>query len=169
MVELDPVPRPVDHLLGFGTGDALITAQGAIGYAEAERRVGELAGWLASFGFASGARVATWLPKTVEACLMPLAAPRAGLVHVPVNPVLKRAQVAHILADSGASLLLTAGGRAATLEASDVPVACKLATEAGGGDALPPSNADPDSLAALMYTSGSTGRPKGVMLSHANL
>jgi acyl-CoA synthetase (AMP-forming)/AMP-acid ligase II len=33
---------------------------------------------------------------------MPLAAPRAGLVHVPVNPVLKRAQVAHILADSGA-------------------------------------------------------------------
>jgi acyl-CoA ligase (AMP-forming) (exosortase A-associated) len=34
---------------------------------------------------------------------------------------------------------------------------------------LPPSAAEPDSLAALLYTSGSTGRPKGVMLSHANL
>jgi acyl-CoA ligase (AMP-forming) (exosortase A-associated) len=34
---------------------------------------------------------------------------------------------------------------------------------------LPPSNADPDDLAALLYTSGSTGRPKGVMLSHANM
>ena len=33
---------------------------------------------------------------------MPLAAARAGLVHVPINPVLKHAQAAHILADSGA-------------------------------------------------------------------
>ena len=35
--------------------------------------------------------------------------------------------------------------------------------------ALPPSDADPDELAAILYTSGSTGRPKGVMLSHANM
>lgn len=169
MVPLDPVPRPLDHLLHFGSGDALLTAKGAVSYAEAERRVGTLAGWLASFGFAAGARVATWLPKTVDACLMPLAAPRAGLVHVPVNPVLKRAQVAHILADSGASLLLTAAARAATFEAGDVPVGCHVATEAGKGDPLPASSASPDALAALMYTSGSTGPPKGVMLSHANL
>jgi acyl-CoA synthetase (AMP-forming)/AMP-acid ligase II len=169
MVDLDPVPRPLDHLLSFGQGDALLTPHGAVSYAEAERRVGELAGWLASSGYAPGARVATWLPKSIEACLMPLAAPRAGLVHVPVNPVLKRAQVAHILADSDASLLLTAEGRAATLEAGDVPEGCQLASEAGRADPLPPSNADPNGLAALMYTSGSTGRPKGVMLSHANL
>ncbi|CAM3141031.1 Enterobactin synthetase component F [Sphingomonas antarctica] len=169
MVPLDPVPRPIDHLLGFGSGDALVMARDTLSYAAAERRVGELAGWLASFGFAPGARVATWLPKTLEACLMPLAAPRAGLVHVPVNPVLKRAQVAHILADSDASLLLTAAARAATLAAGDAPEDCKVATEAGRGEALPPSNADPHALAALMYTSGSTGRPKGVMLSHANL
>jgi long-subunit acyl-CoA synthetase (AMP-forming) len=38
-----------------------------------------------------------------------------------------------------------------------------------GSETLPPSAADPNSLAALLYTSGSTGRPKGVMLSHANL
>ena len=169
MVPLDPVPCPLDHLLQFGSGDALITARARVSYAEAERRVGELAGWLAGFGFEPGARVATWLPKTIEACLMPLAAVRAGLVHVPVNPVLKRAQVAHILADSGASLLLTADARAATLEAADLPDGCRVVTEAGRGDAMRPSAADPNSLAALMYTSGSTGRPKGVMLSHANL
>ncbi|MEV9402384.1 AMP-binding protein, partial [Klebsiella pneumoniae] len=34
---------------------------------------------------------------------------------------------------------------------------------------LSASNADPNTLAAILYTSGSTGRPKGVMLSHANL
>ncbi len=169
MVPLDPVPRPLDHLLTFGSGDALIMARETLSYAEAEQRVGELAGWLASFGFDVGARVATWLPKTVDSCLMPLAAPRAGLVHVPINPVLKRAQVAHILTDSGASLLFTAEARAATFEAQDLPPTCRVATVVGQGRPLPPSNADPDALAALMYTSGSTGQPKGVMLSHANL
>jgi acyl-CoA ligase (AMP-forming) (exosortase A-associated) len=102
---------------------------------------------------------------------MPLAAPRAGLVHVPVNPVLKRAQVAHILADSGARLLVTQSARIAALEPADVPAGCAIVTEEEltSGDVLPPSVADTDALAAILYTSGSTGRPKGVMLSHANL
>ena len=105
----DPTPRPIDHLLLDGKGDApaLVTKSVTLSYAEAENAVGALAAALAARGFAPGSRIATWLPKTVEACLMPLAAARAGLVHIPVNPVLRRAQVAHILADSGASLLLT--------------------------------------------------------------
>ena len=101
---------------------------------------------------------------------MPLAAARAGLVHIPVNPVLRRGQVAHILADSGASLLLTSEERAASLEPGDVPDTCLVWNDIdAGGPLLPPSNADPDALAAILYTSGSTGKPKGVMLSHANL
>lgn len=102
---------------------------------------------------------------------MPLAAPRAGLVHVPVNPVLKRAQAAHILADSGARLLVTQAARIAALERGDLPDGCTVVTEEElvSDDVLPPSRADTDALAAILYTSGSTGRPKGVMLSHANL
>src|SRR5690606_19794858 len=117
-----------------------------------------------------------WLAKGEMACLLPLAAARAGLVHVPVNPLLKRGQVAHILADSGASLLIGTSARLATLEPGDVPEACGVMSEevaqeegAATGDPLPASSVDPDTLAALLYTSGSTGRPKGVMLSHANL
>jgi acyl-CoA ligase (AMP-forming) (exosortase A-associated) len=166
----DPIPRPIDHVLLEGAPDApaLVSKAVTLSYADAENRVARLAGGLAALGLGSGARVATWLPKTVEACLMPLAAVRAGLVHIPVNPVLKRAQVAHILADSGASLLLTAPARADSLDAGDLGTAC-LWTQAEEGDALPPSRALPDALAAILYTSGSTGRPKGVMLSHANL
>lgn len=144
-------------------------------FAEAEATVGSMAGWLAVQGLSPGDRIATWLPKTRVACLMPLALARAGLVHVPVNPALRRVQVAHILADSGASLLITQEARAATLAAGDVPDACSVVDEAmlreGGPEAasLPRSGLDPHGLAAILYTSGSTGRPKGVILSHANL
>jgi acyl-CoA ligase (AMP-forming) (exosortase A-associated) len=173
----DPIPRPIDHVLLDGNADApaLVTKSVTLTYAQAEKAVGALAMILAARVFAPGARVATWLPKTVEACLMPLAAARAGLVHIPVNPVLRRAQVAHILADSGASLLLTSLERAASLTAEDVPLECSLwlENEAISARSLPetlePSSADCDKLAAILYTSGSTGRPKGVMLSHANL
>lgn len=169
MVPLDPVPQPIDRLTLRGRpGDVALDArEGPLDYAGLETAVGALAGWLAEQGPAPGDRVATWLPKTRTACLMPLAAARAGFVHVPVNPLLKHLQVEHILRDSGARLLLTQPDRAATLATGGWAVA--TAEPPLDGDVLPPSSADPHDLAALLYTSGSTGRPKGVMLSHANL
>ncbi|WP_136161745.1 acyl-CoA ligase (AMP-forming), exosortase A system-associated [Sphingomonas flavalba] len=174
MQALDPTPRPIDHILAGGArgAPALIGRAEALDYAALEDRVGRLAAWLRAQGVGAGDRVASWLPKTIDACLLPLAVPRAGAIHVPVNPLLKRAQVAHILADSGATLLVTGAGRAETLAPGDRPAGCALAIDAEivlPEDALPPSDADPASLAAILYTSGSTGRPKGVMLSHANL
>ncbi len=170
MVPLDPVPQPIDHLLrGESDAPALVDRAGVVTFAAAEDAVARLAGWLAAQHLAPGERVASWLPKTRTACWLPLAAARAGLVHVPINPSLRRAQVAHILADSGAALLLTQQARADTLAPGDVPAGCALHVAAGEGDPLPRSVAAPDTLAALLYTSGSTGRPKGVMLSHANL
>jgi acyl-CoA ligase (AMP-forming) (exosortase A-associated) len=171
----DPTLRPLDHLTQLGRADApaLLTREGPLDYAGLERAVGCLAGALRARGLGEGARVASWLPKTRMTSVLPLACARAGLVHVPINPLLKRAQVAHILADSGASLLVTGKARLATLAEGDA--ACDVILEEEGGamleaeERLGPSNADPDSLAALLYTSGSTGRPKGVMLSHANL
>lgn len=169
--------RPIDHLLlrGDAARPAFDGRTGVQSYAELETALGRLASWLASFGLEPGARVASWMAKGPVAALMPLAAPRAGLVHVPVNPLLKHAQVAHILADSGARLLIGTAARLATLQPQDVPGGCLLhgeedaVTAMSSGSALPPSEAEPGDLAAILYTSGSTGRPKGVMLSHANL
>lgn len=174
MTRPDPVPRPLDHLTLCGDRDdvAIDGRDGALSYAELDRAIGHLAGWLLSRGLRTGDRVASWLPKTRAALLLPLATARAGLVHVPVNPLLKRAQVSHILADSGASLLISQPARLETLEAGDLPEECATAIEDVAGmiaPPLPPSSHDPDMLAALLYTSGSTGAPKGVMLSHANL
>jgi acyl-CoA ligase (AMP-forming) (exosortase A-associated) len=172
----DPTPHPLDHLTlrGAAAAPALLTREGLLDYAGLERGVGALAASLKARGLAPGDRVASWLPKNRMTSLLPLACARAGLVHVPINPLLKRAQVAHILADSGASLLVSAKVRLGLLGDGDVPGGCAaIDAEAEGlldhADPLLPSDEDPDSLAALLYTSGSTGRPKGVMLSHANM
>jgi acyl-CoA ligase (AMP-forming) (exosortase A-associated) len=170
---------PLDHLPLRGTPEspALRIKDRVYSYQTLNIRIGRLAKFLADQGLAVGDRVATWLPKTELACLMPLAAVRAGLVHVPVNPLLKPAQVRHIMSDSGARALLTAKARARQLDAGDLASDILLLDEADvlailddeKAEAFGPSAADTNTLAAILYTSGSTGRPKGVMLSHANL
>ncbi len=174
----DPTPYPLDHLAMCGAdADAALVLRGEVlSWKDLRSRVAQLAGWLADQVPEQGARVATWAAKGELTCLMPLAAARAGLVHVPINPLLKRAQVNHILSDCGASLLLANSARLASLEEGDVPADCPQVEEKAALEAaqavsplVEPSTADADDLVAILYTSGSTGRPKGVMLSHANL
>ncbi len=178
----EPLARPLDHLAelasdaGRGEAPALVLRDETLNHNRLRQRVARLAGWLAQMVPQKGARVASWAAKGELTCLMPLAAARAGLVHVPINPLLKRAQAAHILADSGARLLIGTGSRLASFEPGDLPPECAalgeaeaLAAAQAAGVDLPPSKADPSDLAAILYTSGSTGRPKGVMLSHANM
>lgn len=180
-----PLMRPLDHLALCGAADApaLLLSKQNMSYAQVESAVGRLAAWLlaqlleagAARASVRGERVATWAAKGRLSCLMPLAAARAGLVHVPINPMLKAAQARHILEDSGARLLIANAGRITALD-GEIPDGLSVVdgkdAEAmldQNGEGLPPSSALPDDLAAILYTSGSTGRPKGVMLSHANL
>ena len=170
----DPTPFPLDHLSLRGAPDdiALIVGGQTLTYAELEDQVGRTAAALLATVLRPGDRIATWMGKTLLACIMPLAAARAGLVHVPINPALRNAQVKHIMDDCGARLI-TNGARwmnlpeeLLRLSIGDESFVTSFMT---GDDRLPPSSHDPDTLAALLYTSGSTGRPKGVMLTHANL
>src|SRR3546814_17613351 len=107
--------------------------------------------------------------------ILPLAVARACVSHGPINPLLKHAQVAHILFDSGASLLISGAARLATLAEGDLPADCSAAEEEegaamlGGKDRLPPSDSNQDAVAALLYNIGSTGRSKGLMATNDNL
>lgn len=165
----DPTPRPLDHLPARGAPDgaALVADGRTFSFAELEEAVAGCAATLLAHSLSPGDRVASWMRKTALACILPLAAARAGLVHVPINPMLRRAQAEHILTDSGARLLIANQARLDTI-GTDVK---RVALEGWqvGPERLGPSACDPNDLAALLYTSGSTGRPKGVMLSHANI
>src|SRR5687767_8833258 len=149
MLAPDPMPRPLDHLAegGRDAAPALVLRGETLSWKDLRTRVARMAGWLAEQVPEPGARVATWAAKGELTCLMPLAAARAGLVHVPINPLLKRAQVAHILADSGASLLIGTAARLAALEFADIPQGCLAIAEdealgvvGASTRALPPSS-----------------------------
>lgn len=158
-------------------------------YTELQAQVSALAAGLFGLAPDRGERVAVFLEKRVEAVVASFGVPAAGGVLVPVNPLLKPAQVAHILQDSGAQVLVTSASRAAQLAAvlAECPalrhvVVCDGMASTGLGPVQPHAWADvlqapatslPAALetdvAAIFYTSGSTGRPKGVVLSHRNL
>lgn len=173
MTRPDPVPRPLDHLAlrGAPNDAALIVGDRQWTYEQLEESVARTAARLIALGLRPGDRVSTWMGKTWLACVLPLAAARAELVHVPINPLLKHGQAAHILKDSGARVLIGNGPRLATLATDERAEAALLPVEEWeeGDEQCPPSHAGAETLAALLYTSGSTGRPKGVMLGHANL
>ena len=177
-IEIDPQPCPIDHLVeqGSDAAAALMLQDRILTFADLRSRVGKLAAWLSSELPTKGSRVASWAAKGELTCLLPIAAARANLVYVPINPALRRAQVEHILADSGAEIII--GNSTRLLALGD---GLKAGTYRGISEQdvldiidnyqnrLEPSIAHTDDLVSILYTSGSTGKPKGVMLSHANI
>ena len=77
----NPPSRPIDHLALCGApgAPALLIGDRVTTYADLDAGVGRLAAWLLEQAGGPGERVASWSAKTRLACLMPLAAARAGL------------------------------------------------------------------------------------------
>ncbi|MFF0493994.1 AMP-binding protein [Nocardia sp. NPDC004068] len=126
-------------------------------------------------GVAPGDRVAIMLPNVVWWPLTWFAVLAAGAVTVPVNSAYRAADLAFVLRDSGARVIVT--------DAEHLPLVREVVSEdsalAGlrvvdvgdGADAGFPATAPevaitPDTLANLQYTSGTTGFPKACMLTH---
>lgn len=181
------------HLLAaaaqaFPDTSALTYKRDTISYGAAWRDAQAFGAQLLALGAGRGDRVAIYLEKRIETVLAMVGASVAGSMFVPVNHVLKAPQVAHILADSGAVVLVTSADRLGQLVSvlphtavEQVVVVGALPTKDGGiavrgwlsdcnvlATPIASTGLDIDP-AAILYTSGSTGKPKGVVLSHRNL
>jgi acyl-CoA ligase (AMP-forming) (exosortase A-associated) len=171
---------------------ALRHRQQSTSYGELAALMGRFARALVGSGLARGDRVGVYLPKQLETVVTLFGANRAGGVFVPLNPVLKAAQVGHILRDCDLRVLVTSADRLASLAAELVatpalerivlvdgdPAGFELAGKTVGGwqtfldaapDTAPGHRLIDTDVASILYTSGSTGRPKGVVLSHRNM
>ena len=96
---------------------ALVDKTGQLSYADAWLQTRRLAAGLKSLGLQRNDRVAVFLEKRFETVLAFFAASAAGGVFVPVNPVLRPAQVAHIANDCAVKILVTSPERLEALSA----------------------------------------------------
>jgi amino acid adenylation domain-containing protein len=121
-------------------------------------------------GVRPGDRVAILLPRGADSAAAFFGTLVRGAAAVFVNDTLRPRQVEHIVAHSGAKVLLASDELLARLPRSlDIAVeTLELGNVPAHGSFAPHSAIEQD-LAQIIYTSGSTGLPKGVTLSHGNL
>ncbi|MEU0479237.1 amino acid adenylation domain-containing protein [Streptosporangium sp. NPDC006013] len=170
-----PSDRCVHQLLETQTARtpdavALVYEDAELTYRELDDRAERLARRLRSCGVGPGSLVGICMTRSFELAIGLLGVLKAGGAYVPLDPAYPDDRLRFMLADSGASLLLTQSRlNVPVLESmqvvhidADPPERSPTASVA----VRPPS---PDDLAYVIYTSGSTGRPKGVMVTHRSL
>ena len=154
-----------------------------ITWAQIHERVSAVAAALRERGVRAGDRVAIMMTNRPEFLETMFAASAIGAIVVPVNFRLAPDEIAYILTDSGASLLVVEEATAAAAASARAACAHEIGFVSTGhvegadpyfpvssGPVEPPAADVPeDSPALIMYTSGTTGRPKGAVLTHENL
>ncbi|MFD4194339.1 class I adenylate-forming enzyme family protein [Amycolatopsis thermoflava] len=178
-------------------GDILRYFGGRITLRELDELTDAFAAGITDAGFRPGERVAIYAQNVPQFVIAQVGAWKAGGIAVSVNPMNRGRELGQLLADSGATVLVTlqslwhevaaevVPGTAVrtVLTTSELeyraepgsPVECPGTVDLAGmlarfrGVAPPAVTLGPDDIAFLTYTSGTTGPPKGAMTTHRNV
>jgi acyl-CoA synthetase (AMP-forming)/AMP-acid ligase II len=179
------IARLVSHLEHRPAAPAFSLGGRTISFGALAERSARYARWLHERGFRPGDRVAAWLDTSLEMIIALLGHYRAGLIHVPINTRYGALEIEHVLADSGARLLLVDDDTSArfghvarnrhqnalecivTMERSEHVDHAHFQAVSTSPEPVDVSTwpQDDEQIALLIYTSGTTGPSKGVQLS----
>jgi long-chain acyl-CoA synthetase len=154
-------------------------------YGELDEQSGRFAAGLREAGLQAGDVVALQLPNLPPFLTAYFGALKAGMVVLPLNPLLMAPELEYHLGDSSAKLLIGFEGMHAEASKACERLGLPLYLVSFGAGPLPddtrPVSAlmgapdeevvprDPGDTAVLIYTSGTTGKPKGAELTHFQL
>jgi long-chain acyl-CoA synthetase len=163
-------------------GEALICGTRRMTWREVALASACVAAGLRKIGLQRGDRVALLLGNRIEFVLAMLGAAHLGIVTVLLGTRQQKPEIAYVLTDCGAKLLIHEAKLSDRLpNARDVPdlmhrisvdddeSVSQFAQVADNPPLQAPAEVGEQDTAMILYTSGTTGRPKGAMLAHCNI
>jgi acyl-CoA synthetase (AMP-forming)/AMP-acid ligase II len=148
---------------------------------EVVRQSAQIASGFERLGLQRGDRVAVLLGNRIEFVLTMFAAAHAGLVTVLLSTRQQKPEIAYVLTDCGAKLLVHEASLSERLpDARDIPdlvhritvdddATSQFSVLLDHAPSSAPAEVDEEDTAMILYTPGTTGRPKGAMLAHCNI
>ena len=161
-----------------GDSPCLISGDEYLSLPELLRRASILASSIRSDETEKGEFIAILLPNSFDFAVGFWAALLAGRAVMPLNFMLKSAEIAPLFKHSGARTLLTSSFFKPVVESVQSTLESPLRViyldeHVRGTNENPPvashSEGNPEAPVVLLYTAGTTGQSKGVLLSHRNL
>ena len=177
---------PSDPLARWAAADdsrpAVVEAGTLTTYQQLNAEVNRLVNGLAVLGFEPGERAVWCGLNSARVLAFMHACRKLGLVAVPLSYRFTAKEMRHVIADSGAALVMVDAERAPLVAevVRDVPAVRRAVVLDGAGDGMATweevcahgTDAEPpppgDYGAAMMYTSGTTGRPKGAVRTRSD-
>lgn len=162
-------------------GEALVCGDRRMSWRDVAAQSARIATGFQRLGLQPGDRIAVLLGNRVEFVLTMFAAAHAGLVTVLLSIRQQKPEIAYVLTDSGAKLLIHEATLADRVpDARDVPdLLHRVSVDDGStsqfsslldnAPSATPAKMGEEDTAIILYTSGTTGKPKGAMLAHCNI
>ena len=163
-------------------GEALVCGDRRMTWHEVAQQSAQIAAGLQKLGLQRGDRVAVLLGNRIEFVLTMLGAAHAGLVTVLLSTRQQKPEIAYVLTDCGARLLIHEAALADRvpdagaipdvthrIAVDDDPRLSRFSELADHAPLQAPAEVGEEDTAIILYTSGTTGRPKGAMLAHCNI